>query len=67
MNRLVRTLAAAALGFAAASIYRQWRDSGRAGALPRRHHLETWENEGGALTTPVSSEGVRRTPEATMY
>jgi hypothetical protein len=67
MSRLVRALAAAALGFAAASIYRQWRDSVRAGALPRRHHLETWENEGGALTNPASSEGVRRTPERTMY
>jgi hypothetical protein len=46
MNRLLRGIALAAAGAAAMSLYRQWQQ------LPdakRRHHLETWENEGGAL------------------
>ena len=47
MNRLLRGIALAAAGAAAMSLYRQWQqmpDGHR-----RRHHLETWENEGGAL------------------
>ena len=47
MNRLLRGIALVAAGAAAMSLYRQWQ------RLPegtrRRHHLETWENEGGAL------------------
>lgn len=47
MNRLLRGIALAAAGAAAMSLYRQWQrmpDGQR-----RRHHLETWENEGGAV------------------
>jgi hypothetical protein len=47
MNRLLRGIALAAVSAAAMSLYRQWQQ------LPdgkrRRQHLETWENEGGAL------------------
>ena len=46
MNRLLRNLAVAATGAIAVSIYRQWQqNSGKS----HRHHLENWENEGGAL------------------
>jgi len=47
MNRLLRGVALVAAGAAAMSLYRQWQ------RLPhgqrRRHHLDTWENEGGAV------------------
>ena len=59
MRRLVRTFAAAAIGFAAASLYRQWQEADRSGAKRRRHHLETWENEGGALPIPATATGER--------
>ena len=47
MNRLLRGVALVAAGAAAMSLYRQWQripDGQR-----RRHHLDTWENEGGAV------------------
>ena len=47
MNRLLRGIALAAAGAAAMSLYRQWQQL--PDAKRRRHHLETWENEGGAL------------------
>ena len=47
MNRLLRGIALVAAGAAAMSLYRQWQQMPEGGR--RRHHLETWENEGGAL------------------
>ena len=47
MNRLLRGIALAAAGAAAMSLYRHWQ--GLSDGARRRHHLETWENEGGAL------------------
>ena len=62
MNRLLRGIALAAAGAAAMSLYSQWQrmpDGQR-----RRHHLETWENEGGAvpqsLRQPVADVHPRR-------
>jgi len=50
MNRLLRGIALAAAGAAAMSLYRQWQRMPDAdGRRRRRHHLENWENEGGAL------------------
>lgn len=54
MNRLLRGLALAATGAAALSIYRQLRHRGPE-ASRRRHPLETWENEGGAVPPPDTS------------
>jgi len=48
MNRLLRGIALAAAGAAAMSLYRQWQQMPE-GQRRRRHHLENWENEGGAL------------------
>lgn len=47
MNRLLRVLALAATGAAAISIYRQLQRHNQ--DVSRRHPLENWENEGGAL------------------
>ena len=47
MNRLLRGIALAAVGAAAMSLYRQWQQMPQ--GQRRRHHLENWENEGGAL------------------
>jgi hypothetical protein len=44
-------------------LYRQWQEADRSGAKRRRHHLETWENEGGALApqhVPVETSQVPR-------
>ena len=56
MNRLLRGIALAAAGAAAMSLYRQWQRMPE--GQRRRHHLETWENEGGAL--PEGALSVRR-------
>ena len=52
MNRLLRALAFAATGAAALSIYRQLSQRGAGDTSRRRHPLETWENEGGAVPLP---------------
>ena len=54
MNRLLRGIALAAAGAAAMSLYRQWQQM-PAGPR-RRHHLETWENEGGALPEAAAQQ-----------
>ena len=53
MNRLLRGIAFAAAGAAAMSLDRQWQ---RLADGQRRHHLETWENEGGALPESLSQQ-----------
>ena len=60
MNRLIRQLAFAAIGFAFASMLREW--SSKAGGRGHHRMLETWENEGGALPESPStgSDGNRR-------
>jgi hypothetical protein len=59
MNRLLRGIALAAAGAAAMSLYRQWQRMPE--AQRRRQHLESWENEGGALP-----EGAPK-PEADVH
>lgn len=67
MNRLLlRTLAAGAAGFAAASIYRQWKAAQPPAPRRQRVPLETWENEGGAVpepSTPASDVSAGRADE----
>jgi hypothetical protein len=57
MKSVIRSLVFAAAGFAAASLYRQWSSDRRLSPGRRRHPLENWENEGGALPEVASAEG----------
>ena len=60
MNRLLRSIALAAAGAAAMSLYRQWQQMPE--RQRRRHHLETWENEGGALPDSAPQPDADATP-----
>jgi len=62
MKNLIRSLAFAAAGFAAAALYRQWADDRKSSPRRQRHPLENWENEGGALPNVASAEGRPRRP-----
>jgi len=57
MNSVIRSLVFAAAGFAAASLYRHWSSDRRLSGPRRRHPLENWENEGGALPEVASADG----------
>lgn len=68
MNALLRSLALAAAGFAAASLYRQWQSGAQSGSRRHRHPLETWENEGGALPDSLPADpGSTAYPKATSW
>ena len=60
MRRLVRTFAAAAIGFAAASLYRQWQDADRSGAKRPGDRHGRAVGTAGALTTSGGRETARR-------
>ena len=49
MKTIIRSLAFAAAGFAAASMYRQWAGNQQPSGRRPKQPLENWENEGGAL------------------
>lgn len=56
MKTILRSLAFAAVGFAAASMYRQWADGQQPSGRRHKQPLENWENEGGALPDVASAD-----------
>ena len=59
MNRVITAIVIAAASFAV----QRYLSRRQATATPRRHHVESWENEGGALApqhAPVETSQVPR-------
>jgi hypothetical protein len=57
VSALIRRMAYAAISLAVASLVRRYTQSGSA---RRKHPLETWENEGGAVNAAPSRGLARR-------